>query len=63
MVDLIKMGLAYADNTPAEEMKEQRDAGIESKHRVATMEVNLEHFNGMCSGKVKGFCMRAKMDM
>lgn len=30
---LISDGKAYADNTPAEEMKEQRDAGIESSHR------------------------------
>ena len=33
---LIKKGLAYADDTPAEEMKEQRDEGIESKHRTNT---------------------------
>ena len=34
---LIKDGLAYADDTPAEEMKEQRDEGIESKHRQNTV--------------------------
>ena len=33
---LIKNGLAYADDTPAEEMKEQRDEGIESKNRANT---------------------------
>ena len=34
---LIKDGLAYADDTPAEEMKLQRDEGIESKHRQNTV--------------------------
>ena len=76
---LIKDGLAYADDTPAEEMKEQRDEGIESKHRQNTVKQNLEHFEGMLKGKcvektvkdAKGkdvkqkvyFCIRAKMDM
>ena len=35
---LIDLGLAYADNTPAEEMKEQRDAGVESAARGHTVE-------------------------
>ena len=48
---LIKKGLAYADDTPAEEMKEQRDEGIESKHRANTVKQNLDHFKGMLAGK------------
>ena len=63
MEKLIKMELAYADDTPAEEMKEQRDAGIASKHRDAAVEVNLARFKEMLAGKVKTFCIRAKMDM
>jgi len=33
MKQLISEGKAYADNTPAEEMKEKRDAGEETVHR------------------------------
>ena len=48
---LIKDGNAYCDDTPAEEMKEQRDEGIESKHRANTLKQNLDHFKGMLAGK------------
>ena len=37
MKTLISLGKAYADNTPAEEMKEMRDAGTESVHRQNTI--------------------------
>ena len=76
---LIKKELAYADDTPAEEMKEQRDEGIESKHRNNTVAKNLEYFKGMLAGKShevkvkdgngkevtqkRQYCIRAKMDM
>lgn len=33
MKRLIRDGKAYADNTPADKMKEERDVGIESVHR------------------------------
>lgn len=45
------MGLAYADDTPAEEMKKERDAGIESKYRDASVEDNLRRFHAMLEGK------------
>ena len=51
MEQLIKLGLAYADNTPSEEMKAQRDEGIESKYRTATLEENLQRFQLMLEGK------------
>ena len=35
---LITDGKAYADDTPAEQMKLERDAGTESKHRTNTPE-------------------------
>ena len=35
---MIADGNAYADNTPAEEMKEMRATGEESKHRLNTIE-------------------------
>jgi glutamyl-tRNA synthetase len=47
MRQLIELGLAYADDTPADLMKEQRDAGIESVYRQATVEENLERFKFM----------------
>lgn len=51
MVKLIKLGLAYADDTEAEEMKRQRDEGIESKYRSgATIEENLKRFELMLKG-------------
>jgi len=47
MEELIKLGLAYADDTPAEQMKKERDEGIESKYRDATPEENLKRFHLM----------------
>ena len=44
-------------------MKEQRDEGIESKHRQNTVEQNLQHFDDMISGKTSTFCIRAKLNM
>jgi glutamyl-tRNA synthetase len=63
MKKLIEGGNAYADDTGAEEMKEQRDAETDSKHRTATVKVNLDIFNKMCKGdpKFTKFCIRAKM--
>jgi glutamyl-tRNA synthetase len=51
MEQLIKLGLAYADDTPAEEMKLQRDKGVESKYRTATVEENMKRFHLMLEGK------------
>jgi len=63
MRQLITEGNAYADNTPAEEMKEKRDEGIESVHRSNTTEKNLELFEGMLAGNNKDYCIRAKLNM
>lgn len=63
MRQLINDGKAYADNTPAEEMKEKRDAGEETVHRNNTPQKNLELFEGMLSGKNKDYCIRAKLNM
>lgn len=51
MEEMIKLGLAYADDTPSEEMKLERDTGIESKFRNATVEDNLKRFRLMLEGK------------
>jgi glutamyl-tRNA synthetase len=50
MEQLIKLGMAYADDTPADQMKIERDAGIESKYREATVEENLARFHLMLKG-------------
>lgn len=50
MDKLIQLGFAYADDTPAEEMKKERDAGIESKYRTASIEDNLKRFHLMLEG-------------
>ena len=51
MEQMIRLGLAYADDTPGEEMKKERDQGIESKYRNATVEENLRRFHLMLEGK------------
>lgn len=51
MEQLIKLGLAYADDTPGDQMKQERDAGVESKYRLATVEENLKRFHLMLQGK------------
>lgn len=51
MEEMIKLGLAYADDTPSEEMKAQRDKGEDSKYRNATVEENMKRFHLMLDGK------------
>ena len=51
MDKLIRLGLAYADDTPGDEMKLERDQGIESKYRNASVEDNLKRFHLMLEGK------------
>ena len=63
MKQLIQQDKAYADNLPAEEMKNQRDEGIESEARANTVEKNLELFEGMLAGRNTDYCIRAKMNM
>ena len=63
MRQLIQDGKAYADNLPAEEMKEQRDAGVESSARAHTIERNLELFEGMLAGNKNDYCIRAMLNM
>lgn len=46
-IKLIKEGLAYCDNTPVEQMRDERDKGIESVCRSQSIEENLRLFKGM----------------
>lgn len=51
MEKMIKLGLAYADDTPGDLMKIERDGGIENKYRSATIEENMARFQLMLLGK------------
>jgi glutamyl-tRNA synthetase len=65
-IQLIKDGLAYCDNTPLEEMREKRTAGIASAKRETSVEENLKIFeNEMKNGTEIGltYCLRAKMSV
>ncbi|OII77166.1 glutamyl-tRNA synthetase family protein [Cryptosporidium andersoni] len=63
--EMIKMGKAYADNTPVEVMREERGKGIENQNRNNTVEENLKLWDEMISGSEDGLkcCIRAKIDM
>lgn len=62
---LIKAGVLYADDTPVEQMREERMAMIESKRRGRSVEENLELWKEMVSGSEVGLtnCMRFKLNM
>jgi glutaminyl-tRNA synthetase len=68
-VTLIKKGLAYVDDDPAEKISEDRGTpnkpGIESRFRARSVEENLELFEGMRDGKYDEGerVLRAKIDM
>lgn len=62
---MLREGLAYMDNTPQEQMREERMNGIESKCRDQEPKLNLELFEKMLKNdpSVEGYCMRGKIDM
>eukprot|EP00775_Hariotina_reticulata_P007441 gene7441-7651_t len=62
---LIKAGVLYADNTPVEQMREERMHGIESKHRNRPVQQSLDIFKEMQEGSEVGLanCLRFKLDM
>ena len=64
-MQMIDNGLAYMDDTPQEQMKQERADRVESKHRNQTPEQAKELFLLMNSGKPDGaaWCLRAKIDM
>ena len=63
--DMIRKGDAYCDDTPGEQMKEEREQRIEGKHRNNKPEVNMKMWEEMKKGSDKGkqTCLRAKIDM
>jgi glutamyl-tRNA synthetase len=62
---LIHNGLAFMDDTPQEQMKEERMQRKDSRHRNQTPDEALKYFKLMCSGSEEGgaWCLRAKIDM
>lgn len=62
MRDLITKGLAFADNTPQEKMREERMNGTPSANRDLPVEKNHEVFECLVKGEMKDWCIRAKID-
>ncbi|RLN22085.1 glutamate--tRNA ligase, cytoplasmic-like [Panicum miliaceum] len=62
---LIKKGKAYVDDTPKQQMKDERAAGTESKCRNNNVEENLSLWREMVNGTENGMrCyVRGKLDM
>ncbi|XP_041837193.1 bifunctional glutamate/proline--tRNA ligase isoform X2 [Melanotaenia boesemani] len=62
---LLAEGKAYIDNTPPEQMKQEREQRVESKCRSNTVEQNMKMWADMKAGTEYGqtCCMRAKIDM
>ncbi|KFP56724.1 Bifunctional glutamate/proline--tRNA ligase, partial [Cathartes aura] len=62
---LIQEGKAYVDDTPAEQMKAEREQRMESKHRNNCVDKNLQMWEEMKKGTEYGqtCCLRAKIDM
>jgi glutamyl-tRNA synthetase len=62
---MIKKGDLYADDTPVDQMREERMHGIESQRRNSSVEDTLAAFEEMQKGSDAGikYCLRVKMDM
>ena len=62
---LIKQGKAYVDDTPKQQMKDERAAGTQSKRRNNTVEENLSLWREMINGTEIGMqsYVRGKLDM
>ena len=62
---LVASGQAYLDNTPVEQMRDERTRGVDSKCRAQSVEENVRLWNAMKAGTPEGLlcCMRAKIDM
>uniref|UniRef100_A0AAX7SDL2 Glutamyl-tRNA synthetase n=1 Tax=Astatotilapia calliptera TaxID=8154 RepID=A0AAX7SDL2_ASTCA len=62
---LLAEGKAYIDNTPPEQMKQEREQRVESTCRNNSVEQNMKMWSEMKAGTEYGqtCCMRAKIDM
>lgn len=59
---LINKNLAYCDDTPPDQLKQERMDGIESKRRNTPINENIKIFDDMLHGR-SNYCLRAKIDM
>ncbi|XP_011498885.1 PREDICTED: bifunctional glutamate/proline--tRNA ligase-like [Ceratosolen solmsi marchali] len=61
---LLKESKAFVDDTPAQQMKEQRDQKLPSANRDNSVENNLSLWKEMVEGTARGqeCCVRAKID-
>ena len=62
-VKLIKLGKAYADNTPKDVMGDQRGKGLASACRDLGVEESLAQLENMKAGTAEGWCIRAKISV
>jgi len=64
-IKMIELGHAYADDTPSEQLRDERFEMKESKHRNNSVEDNLARFAEMKEGTQAGrkWFIRAKIDM
>ncbi|KAM6942734.1 bifunctional glutamate/proline--tRNA ligase [Xenentodon cancila] len=62
---LLSEGKAYIDDTPPEQMKQEREQRVESNGRNNSVEQNMKKWSEMKAGTEYGqtCCMRAKIDM
>ncbi|XP_063831519.1 bifunctional glutamate/proline--tRNA ligase [Ostrinia nubilalis] len=62
---LIKEGKAFVDDTPAEQMKSEREQKIDSRNKNNSVEKNLQLWEEMKKASAVGVqcCVRAKIDM
>ncbi|KAL2098472.1 hypothetical protein ACEWY4_004952 [Coilia grayii] len=62
---MLAEGKAYIDDTPPEQMKQEREQRVESHNRTNSVEKNMQMWEEMKRGSEYGqtCCMRAKMDM
>ena len=51
--DMIKRGHAYCDDTPGEQMKEERENRLEGKNRNNTVEKNMAMWQEMVKARSK----------
>jgi glutamyl-tRNA synthetase len=64
-LQLMQNGMAYMDDTPQEQMRDERMNRTNSKHRDQSYEDCIKYFKLMSSGDEEGakWCLRAKIDM